>query len=86
MRNRRQNGGRTSDDGTPSSRNNNQFQVEEENRKSLANIRFYVILSIIGAVTWLIIITVWVVIFQLNRVKWGEWGDSISFNIPRGMP
>ncbi len=40
----------------------------------------------IGAVIWLIIIAVWVVTFQMSRVKWGAFGDSISFIIPTGSP
>lgn len=38
----------------------------------------------IGAVIWLIGITIWVIVFQTSRVRWGEFGDSISFVIPTG--
>lgn len=49
-------------------------------------IRSYVIRSMIGTVIWTAIITVWIVIFQLNRVSWGETADAMSFIIPRGIP
>lgn len=45
-----------------------------------------VILSGIGAAIWTVIIVTWVVMFQINRAKWGEFADNISFIIPQGMP
>lgn len=42
------------------------------------------ILSAIGALIWSIVIATWVVVFQTNRVAWGEFADSISFVIPLG--
>lgn len=38
----------------------------------------------IGTILWLILITIWVVLFQTNRVRWGDFGDDISFIIPTG--
>lgn len=60
--------------------------TDEERLRGLATIRRYVLMSAAGALLWAIGITTWVVIFQLNRVAWDEFGDSISFNIPRGIP
>lgn len=45
-----------------------------------------VIFSGIGAAFWTVIIVTWVVMFQVNRARWGEFADSISFIIPQGMP
>jgi len=42
--------------------------------------------SLIGVIVWTIIFATWTFIFQLNRVQWGELGDSLSFVYPRGMP
>jgi presenilin enhancer 2 len=39
----------------------------------------------IGTLVWTAIIAGWIVIFQLNRVSWGETADAISFIIPRGI-
>lgn len=64
-----------------------QEQREEETRKYvLGKLRQYVILSFIGSMVWLIALIAWVVVYQTKRVEWGEWGDAISFNIPRGIP
>lgn len=43
-----------------------------------------VIASTIASLLWLLAIITWVTMFQLNRVAWGEWADSISFIIPLG--
>lgn len=40
----------------------------------------------IGAAVWLVAITLWVIIFQTSRVKWGAFGDHISFIVPTGSP
>lgn len=45
-----------------------------------------VIFSGIGTAIWAIIIATWVIIFQINRAKWGAFADDISFSIPVGMP
>lgn len=44
-----------------------------------------VILSAIGALLWAIGIGIWIVIFQTNRVAWGEYADDLSFIIPLGV-
>lgn len=53
-----------------------------------SNLSFFadVIFSGIGAAIWTVIIVTWVVMFQVNRAKWGEFADNISFIIPQGMP
>ncbi|CAH1395618.1 unnamed protein product [Nezara viridula] len=56
--------------------------VYEEQRA----IKRYVIFSGIGALIWSIVIGTWVYIFQSYRVAFGEFGDSISFVIPTGVP
>lgn len=61
-------------------------ELVAEKLRSLNGIRRYVILSAVGTLIWAIIIITWVTIFQVKRAEWGEWGDSISFNIPRGIP
>lgn len=64
-----------------------QEQREEETRKyMLRQLRHYVIFSFIGSMAWLVGLIAWVVVYQTKRVEWGEWGDAISFNIPRGIP
>ncbi|XP_041970453.1 gamma-secretase subunit pen-2 [Aricia agestis] len=47
-------------------------------------IRKYVIMSGIGAAVWAVILIAWVTTYQLNRVSWGETGDSLSFIVPMG--
>ncbi|KPM03961.1 hypothetical protein NH340_JMT05182 [Sarcoptes scabiei] len=59
---------------------------DDENKSHLRQIRNLVIFSAIGSLLWIIGLTIWIVIYQLKRVEWGEWGDEISFNIPRGIP
>lgn len=48
-------------------------------------IRKYVILSFVGSILWVGCIIAWIVVFQQNRVMWGETGDALSFVIPKGM-
>lgn len=43
-----------------------------------------VILSGIGGVVWIAILTAWIIIFQTHRASWGETADRISFIIPTG--
>ncbi|KAI2807535.1 hypothetical protein RDWZM_005059 [Blomia tropicalis] len=64
----------------------NDLEMFEEKQRSLNTIRRYVIFSFIGTLLWIIALGVWITIFQLKRAEWGEFGDSISFNIPRGIP
>jgi len=45
-------------------------------------IRSYVIQSMVGSFVWLVVLIVWISIFQLNRASWGKIGDQISFIIP----
>lgn len=47
-------------------------------------IRRYVLLSGVGALLWGIVLTTWIVMYQMYRVEWGDWGESISFIIPTG--
>ncbi|CAH4034106.1 gamma-secretase subunit pen-2 [Pieris brassicae] len=47
-------------------------------------IKKYVVFSAIGAIIWIIVLSVWVAAFQLNRVAWGSVGDSLSFILPLG--
>ncbi|XP_030029772.1 gamma-secretase subunit pen-2 isoform X2 [Manduca sexta] len=47
-------------------------------------IKKYVVMSVVGATTWIVVLTVWVIIFQLQRVAWGEVGDALSFIVPLG--
>jgi len=48
------------------------------------DIKKYVIRSGLGALVWIIGLITWNVIFQTNRVAWGETGDDLSFVIPQG--
>ncbi|KAL3270616.1 hypothetical protein HHI36_021150 [Cryptolaemus montrouzieri] len=54
---------------------------EYEEQKQLKK---YVIYSAIGAAIWSVVLTTWIVIFQVNRDNWGEFADRISFIIPLG--
>lgn len=56
---------------------------ESEERK---RIRYYVTLSGVGSAVWILLLSVWIYIYQTHRAQWGEWGDSISAIIPRGKP
>ncbi|XP_059138472.1 gamma-secretase subunit PEN-2-like [Physella acuta] len=49
-----------------------------------AQIRTYVIRSMIGSVVWMAIIITWVVIFQTHRTSWGVAGENLAFIIPTG--
>ena len=42
--------------------------------------------SVIGAGVWLILLIIWNITFQLNRVGWGMLGDQLTFIVPRGIP
>lgn len=49
-------------------------------------IKRYVIYSGIGAILWTAALVAWIVTFQTQRAAWGEFGDSISYIIPVGIP
>ncbi|XP_034244318.1 gamma-secretase subunit pen-2-like [Thrips palmi] len=49
-------------------------------------IKRYVLLSGVGALLWIIALTIWIVLYQTHRIEWGDWGESISFIIPTGSP
>ncbi|XP_044017774.1 gamma-secretase subunit PEN-2 [Aphidius gifuensis] len=49
-------------------------------------IKKYVVKSAIGAILCFSILFAWVVIFQTQRAAWGEFGDSLSYIIPEGIP
>ncbi|XP_065225716.1 gamma-secretase subunit pen-2 [Planococcus citri] len=57
------------------------FKPEFAEQKEIQTLRRR---SGIGAVIWLIAIICWVIQFQMNRSKWGEFGENISFIIPTG--
>ncbi|CAF1234031.1 unnamed protein product [Adineta ricciae] len=58
------------------------FKVEPYPQQ--AQIRTYVIRSAIGTLAWLLIITIWNVLFQVFRTKMGPAGDYLTFVVPRG--
>ena len=41
-----------------------------------------VIQSLVGSMVWLLVLIIWISIFQLNRASWGKIGDQLSFIIP----
>ena len=41
-----------------------------------------VIQSLVGSIVWLLVLIIWISIFQLNRASWGKIGDQLSFIIP----
>ncbi|KAL1116784.1 hypothetical protein AAG570_005256 [Ranatra chinensis] len=45
----------------------------------------YVLFSAIGFLLWVVVIGVWVYIFQTRRIAWGHTGDLLSFVIPTGV-
>ncbi|RUS78844.1 hypothetical protein EGW08_013386 [Elysia chlorotica] len=49
-----------------------------------AQIKSYVIRSMIGCVVWLAALITWITIFQLKRVDWGTVGDDLLIVIPHG--
>ncbi|XP_015517602.1 gamma-secretase subunit pen-2 [Neodiprion pinetum] len=49
-------------------------------------IRRYVIFSGLGAFVWFAGLLAWIITFQTHRATWGEFGDSISWIIPTGIP
>jgi len=50
------------------------------------DIKKYVIRSGLGAILWAAALIAWNIVFQTNRVAWGETGDDLSFVIPQGRP
>eukprot|EP00126_Sphaerothecum_destruens_P003501 Sdes_comp17254_c0_seq1m6443 len=44
----------------------------------------YVNRSLVGAVVFLFFLVVWIIIYQQQRVEWGETGDRLSLIIPLG--
>nr|XP_018910164.1 PREDICTED: gamma-secretase subunit pen-2 [Bemisia tabaci] len=44
----------------------------------------FVVMSGVGVAVWTVILSVWIYTYQTNRVKWGDFGDDISFLIPTG--
>lgn len=56
-----------------------------QTKKHLQDLFSYVLYSSIGGLVWIVVAIIWINIFQLKRAEWGEFGDSISFNIPRGI-
>ena len=77
--------------GENSASNANENQIEQadidlEFESSMKRIRCYVILSFIGTLFWIVLLGGWVFTYQINRALWGEFGDQISYNIPRGIP
>ncbi|XP_011182957.1 gamma-secretase subunit pen-2 isoform X2 [Zeugodacus cucurbitae] len=49
------------------------------------SIKKFVILSLIGALIWLVVLITWIIIFQAKRVEWGEMADRMSLVIPLGV-
>ncbi|XP_072472488.1 gamma-secretase subunit PEN-2 [Notamacropus eugenii] len=49
-------------------------------------IKGYVWRSALGLVFWLVVLTSWITVFQINRARWGALGDYLSFTIPLGIP
>ncbi|XP_068934767.1 gamma-secretase subunit PEN-2 isoform X1 [Petaurus breviceps papuanus] len=49
-------------------------------------IKGYVWRSALGLVFWLVALTSWITVFQINRARWGALGDYLSFTIPLGIP
>uniref|UniRef100_A0A1A9WJE2 Gamma-secretase subunit PEN-2 n=1 Tax=Glossina brevipalpis TaxID=37001 RepID=A0A1A9WJE2_9MUSC len=47
-------------------------------------IKNYVIYSALGTIVWLLLLTVWIIIFQAKRAEWGALADYMSFIIPLG--
>jgi len=43
-----------------------------------------VLRSGVGAFIWIVALISWVVVFQTQRVAWGDLGDELSFIIPTG--
>ncbi|CAB3233458.1 unnamed protein product [Arctia plantaginis] len=54
-----------------------QYEEQKEIKK-------YVVMSGCGAIAWGLILGVWILIFQLQRVSWGATGDALSFIVPLG--
>jgi len=55
------------------------FEGQQEVKKN-------VIKSAIGASVWIIGLSVWISLYQMNRASWGATGDAISYLIPLGEP
>lgn len=58
----------------------------KESFEGQTEIKKNIIRSALGALVWIIGLTVWIVIYQTNRSEWGELGDKLSFIIPLGEP
>lgn len=55
------------------------FEEQEEIRRIRNRCGF-------GALLWILVLSVWIIVYQTNRVRWGAFGDNISFIIPTGSP
>jgi len=47
-------------------------------------IHFYVKWSLRGSMIWAILIAIWIIVFQTNRVKWGHHIDGLYVTVPKG--
>lgn len=57
-----------------------------DNFPEQAKIKYYVTGSLIGFVVYTIPIVSWAIYFQKYRTSLGDFGESISFIVPAGIP
>ncbi|CAF1122920.1 unnamed protein product, partial [Brachionus calyciflorus] len=48
-----------------------------------AQMKKYLVHSGIGCLIWMVILVIWNIVFQVNRVSWDAVGDHLTFILPR---
>ena len=61
------------------------FSIENEPTELYdIEVRNYVIKSGLGLMLYISIFSIWIFVFMMYRIQWGEFGDTISFTIQKG--
>ncbi|KAI9334416.1 Presenilin enhancer-2 subunit of gamma secretase-domain-containing protein [Obelidium mucronatum] len=62
------------------------YKVSQRRKAELSpSVSTYLWLSLGGSIVWAIAIFTWLGVYQVNRTKWGAFGDQISINLPFGQ-
>ncbi|KAJ3062596.1 hypothetical protein HDU98_001525 [Podochytrium sp. JEL0797] len=61
------------------------YKVSVRRKAELSpSVATYLWMSLFGCLAWTIGIFTWLGLYQVNRTKWGAFGDAISINLPLG--
>ena len=61
-------------------------EVFKESYPEQRLIRQYILRSFLGALFWIVVLAIWISVFQTQRISWGAAGDALSVTAPRGEP